>query len=142
MCCLKTAHLMKIFQFLYLWFLIAERAFGILSDLEIPKFHIHRIVDQKLSHQGLSLFQNEFDRFGSLYQSNLPGHNSQDACLVSAGDQTWRRWLREKATQTRPPFFWGKDAGLAFELENSPINVGLPSKKRSIIDEIFRGKVI
>jgi len=57
---------MKVEQLLYLGVPIAKRAFGILFDLKCFEFHIQGIVNQKLTNQGLSLFQNELDRLGSL----------------------------------------------------------------------------
>lgn len=63
--------------------------------MKCSEFCFKRIVNQELTDEGLPFLQNQLNRFCRLNQSNLPGYNSQDACLVSAGDQSrWRR-LRE-----------------------------------------------
>src|SRR4030067_3702856 len=100
------------------------------------------MVNQELTNERFSLFQNEFDRFCRLNQSDLPGYNSQDTCLVSAGDQTgWRRFWKE-TTQTGPSLFWEKDTGLAFKLENASIDIRLPCKKSGVVHEILCRKVV
>ncbi len=73
-------------QFSDLGFLIAERTGRILLHREEPEFDIQGIIDQKLADQRFSNVQDEFDRLCRLKQPNLPGYNSQDARLVSAGD--------------------------------------------------------
>jgi hypothetical protein len=75
-----------IFEPLDLRLLVAKRAGRILPDLKRLKFHIERIVNQKLTDQGLSLLENQLNGLCSLNQPNLPGYNSQDTCLVSARD--------------------------------------------------------
>jgi hypothetical protein len=72
----------------------------------------------------------------------LPGYNSQDTCLVSAGNQTWRRWFWKETTQTGSPLFWIEDTGLPFELENASINIRFPSKKSGIIHQILRWEIV
>jgi hypothetical protein len=72
----------------------------------------------------------------------LPGHNSQDTCFVSAGNQTGRGRFRKKTTQTGPSVFWKKDAGLAFKLENASINIRLLCEERSVVDQILRWEII
>jgi len=72
----------------------------------------------------------------------LPGHNSQDTCLFSAGDQTRRGRFWKEATQAGPSFFREKDAGLALELKDPSVNIGLPCKEGGIIHKILRGKIV
>ena len=100
------------------------------------------MVNQELADQRFPFFQNQLDGFCSLDQSDLPGHNSQDTCFVSAGHQTRRGRFRKEAAQTRPSLFWKKDAGLSFKLENASLNIRLPGKERSVVHQILRRKVI
>ena len=133
---------MIIDQPLYFRLTVAKGTGRIFPDLERLEFRFQGMVNQELSDQGFPFSQNQLDRFGSLNQSNLPGHNSQDTCFVSAGNETrWGRF-RKEATQTGPPVFWKKDAGLAFKLEDTSVNVGLPCEEGSVIDEIFRWEIV
>jgi hypothetical protein len=138
----QTAHIMIVEQLLYLWFLIAKRTGWIFSDRKCHEFRVQRTVNQELTDQRLPFFQNELNGLCCLNQSNLPGYNSQDTCLVSTGNQTWRRRLGKETTQTGTSIFWKKNAGLPFNLEDSSINIGFPCKESGIIDEIFRRKIV
>jgi hypothetical protein len=88
---------MIVHESLDLWLSIAERTGRTLPDWKCLEFHIKRIVNQKLTNQRLPFFENQFNGFCRLNQSNLPGHNSQDTCFVSGGDETGRRRFREEA---------------------------------------------
>jgi len=68
-----------------------------LPDRKRIEFHLEGMVNQELTDQRLALFQDKFYGLCRLNESNLPGYNSQDTCLVSAGDQAWRRRFGEEA---------------------------------------------
>jgi hypothetical protein len=133
---------MEILQLLDLGFSIAKRAGRMLPDGKRIEFCLEGMVNQKLTDQRLPLPQDKFNGLRCLNQSNLPGHNSQDACFVSAGDQTWRRRFRKKTPQAGPSFFWKEDTGLALELKNASVDIGLSCEKSGIIHQIFGWKVV
>lgn len=133
---------MIINQPLYLGISITKGTRRILPYWKRFELRIQGMVNQKLTNQRLPFLQNEFDRLRCLNQSDLPGHNSQDTCFVSAGDQTWRRRFGKEATQTRPSLFGKEDTRLALELKNTTINIRLPCKKGDIVHQILRRKVV
>ena len=93
----KATRLMIVHQSLDLGLSVAKRTAGMLPDRKRSKFCFQRIVNQELTDQRFPLLQDKFNGFHCLNQSNLPGYNSQDTCLVSARDQTWRGGLGEEA---------------------------------------------
>jgi hypothetical protein len=131
-----------IFEPLDLRLLVAKRTGRILPDRKCLKFHIERIVNQKLTDQGLSLLENQFDGLCGLNQSNLPGYNSQDTRLVSAGDQTRRRRLRKETPKAWPSLLGREDTGLAFKLENASVDIGFPCKERCIVCQKLGREVV
>ena len=68
-----------------------------LPDRKRLEFRLEGMVNQKLTDQRFPLLQDKFNGLCRLNQSNLPGHNSQDTCFVSAGNQAWRGRFREEA---------------------------------------------
>ncbi len=77
---------MVIQQAFYFGLLVAKGARRIFSYNKSFEFCFERIVNQELTDEWLPFSQNQLNGLCSLNQSNLPGYNSQDACLVSAGD--------------------------------------------------------
>jgi len=88
---------MIVHQSLDLGLSIAKRAGRVLPDRKRLEFRLEGMVNQKLTDQRLPFSQDKFNGLCRLNQSNLPGYNSQDTCLVSAGDQAWRRRFGEEA---------------------------------------------
>lgn len=138
----QTACIVIVKQLLYLRLFTAQRARGIFSDRKRHEFRVQRTVNQELTDQRFPFFQNKLDRLRGLNQSNLPGHNSQDSCYVSARNKTRRRGLGKEAAQTGTSFFWKKDTGLPFKLENTSIDIRLPRKKRGVVHQVFGRKVV
>ena len=129
-------------QLLYLRFLIAERARRVLPDRKGSKLRFQCLVNQKLTDQGFPFPQDKLNDLRRLNQSNLPGHNSQDTGLVSAGDQTRGRRFWKETAQARTSNFGGKDAGLTFKLENTSVDIRFSCKEGGIIHEILRWEVV
>ena len=100
------------------------------------------MVDEKLTDEGLPFLQDDLNRLRGLNQSDLPGYNSQDTCLVSAGDETGRRGLRKEAAQTGTPLLGEENAGLPLKLEDTSINKRLDRKKGGVIYQVLRREVV
>ena len=100
------------------------------------------MVDEKLTDEGLPFLQDDLNRLRGLNQSDLPGHNSQDTCFVSAGDETGRRGLRKEATQTGTSSLGEEDAGLPLKLEATSINKRFTRKKGGIVHQVLRREVV
>lgn len=129
-------------QFLYLGLTITEWARWVLFHRKSSELRFQGVVDQILADERLSLFYNEFNGLCRLNQSDLPGYNSQDTRLVSAGNQArWRR-LREETTQTGTSLFGEEDARLSFKLKNPSVDIRFSCEVAGIIDQVFRRKVV
>ncbi len=120
----------------------AQRTFRVFSDIQNFEIRIPRIVHQETPYQRLPLSKDQLDRLCRLKQSDLPGHNSQDAGFVSAGDKAWRRRIRKKAAQARSSSFGEEDACLALKLEDPTVNIWLPSQIACIVYEVLCWKIV
>jgi len=139
---LRAARLTVVHQSFNLRLSVTERAGRILPNGKRPKFCLKGMVNQKLANQGFPLLQDKFNSLCGLNQSDLPGHNSQDTRLVSARNKTRRRRFRKDASQAGAFLFWKEDTGLAFKLKNAAIDIRLPCKESSVIDQILCRKIV
>jgi hypothetical protein len=118
----------------------ADRAIGILAQLEFAELHAQRVDQQQASDQRLAFAENQLDHFGGLHHADQPGQNAQHSALGAGRNQSRRRRLGIQAAIARA-IFGGEDAGLAFEAENRSVNIRLAGEHAGVVHQIARGKL-
>ena len=119
----------------------ADRALGILAQLEFAEAHVERVDEQQAADERLALAEDELDDLSGLNDADQAGKNAQHAALGATGDQARRRRLGIEAA-IAGAVFGGEDAGLALKPENRPVDVGLAQQHAGVVDQIAGGEVV
>ena len=59
----------------------ADRAIGILAQLQFAELHAQRIDQEQSSGERIALPQNQLDGFGGLNHADQPGQNAEHSTL-------------------------------------------------------------
>ena len=119
----------------------ADRAIGVLAQLEFAELHVQGIDQQQPADQRLALAQNQFDDFSRLHHADESGQNAQHSTLGAGWNQPGRWRLGIEAAVARA-FFGCEHAGLPFEAENRTVDIRLAGKHAGVIHQIARRKVV
>ncbi len=120
----------------------ADRALGILAQLEFAEAHVERVDQQQPADERIALAENQLDDLGGLDDADQPRKNAQHAALGATGNQARRRRLRDRGSGSRGRRFGGEDAGLALESEDGAVDVGLAQQDAGVVDQIAGGEVV
>ena len=114
---------------------------GFFLQLELAEAHGERVDEQKAADERLALAEDELDDLGGLNDADQAGQDAQHAALGAAWNHAGRRRLGIEAA-IAGALARGKDAGLAFEAEDRPVDVGLAQQHAGIVDQVARGEVV
>ena len=121
---LNTAELVVVDQFGDRRVRAADRAVGILAQLQRAEGHAQCVDQQETAHKGLSYLQNQLDRLGRLDHADQAGQNAEHATLRAARHQARRRRLRVQAAVARA-LRQAEHARLALKAEDRSVGVRL-----------------
>ena len=119
----------------------ADRAVGILAQLQRAEVHAQRVDQQQAADQRLADAEDQLDDLGRLDDADEAGQNAEHATLRAGGNEPGRRRLRVEAAIARA-FLGGEDAGLSFEAEDGAVGVGLADQDAGVVDEVARLEVV
>ena len=119
----------------------ADRAIGILAQLQLAEAHGERVDEEQAADQRLAFAEDQLDDFGGLDDADDAGKNAQDAALGAAWDKAGRGRFGVEAAVARA-FFGGEDAGLALEAEDAAVGVGLVEQHAGVIDQVAGLEVV
>src|SRR5262249_40681767 len=119
----------------------ADRAVGILAQLELAEFHLQRVVNHEAPDERLADAGDQLDRLGRLDDADHAGKDAEHSALRAARDQSWWRRLRIQAPVART-VLGRKHRSLALEAEDAAVRVRLAEQDARVIDEIPRRKIV
>ncbi len=140
-CGRDAAELLIVDQLRHRGMLAANRALGILAQLQLPEAHVERIHQQQAPDERLAFAENELDGLRRLDDADQAGQNSQHSALGATRHKARRRRLGIQAAITWP-ILSGEDAGLAFEAEDRSVRVRLAQQHACVVHQIARGEVV
>src|SRR5262249_32458358 len=122
--CVDAAELLVIDELCHRRVRAADRAIGILLQLQLAEFHPQRGVDQEPPDERLAYPEDQLHRFGRLDDADDARQHAEDAALGAARHEPWRRWFRIQAAVART--FGGREyRRLSFEPEDTAVRVRL-----------------
>src|SRR5277367_337159 len=137
----NAAKLVIVNQLLHGRMRAADRAVGVLAQLELAEVHVQRINEQQAADERVADAEDELDRLSRLNHADQAGKNAQDPTLGARRHQAGRRrlWIEAAIAGT---IFRRKDARLPLKAEDRPVGVRLPRKNAGIVDQIPRLKIV
>ena len=128
-------------EFLDRGVIAADRALGILAQLQFAEAHAERIDQQQAADERVAFAQNELDDLSGLDDADQAGQNAQHAAFSATRHQAGRRRLRIEAA-VAGAVLGREDAGLAFKAEDRAVRIRLAQQYAGIVDQVARGKVV
>ena len=103
--------------------LAANRASGILAQLELAEAHGQRIEQEQAAHQGIAATENQLDRLHRLDRSDDARKHAQNSTFGARGYQSWRGRFGIQAAVTRAAGI-PEYGGLPLKSEDRAIHIG------------------
>src|ERR1039458_7191286 len=121
--------------------LAADRAIGILAQLEFAEAHVESVDQQQTADERFALAKYQFDDFSGLNDADQTGKNTQHATLGATGREAWRgRFGVEAAVARTLP--GGEDAGVALKAKYGTVNVGLAEQNAGVVHQVAGREVV
>ena len=119
----------------------ADRAVGVLAQLQLAEAHPQRVVDQEPADQRLAGAEDQLDRLGRLDRADDAGQHAEHAAFGAARHQSGRRRLGIQAAVARAVL--GREHRcLALEPEDAAVDVRLAEQHARVVHEIARREVV
>src|SRR5213594_3200252 len=137
----QAAKLLVIDEFLDRRIRSADRALGVLAQLELPELHPERVEDEEAADQRVAPPEEKFDRLDRLDRSDNAREHAEHAALGARWNETGRRRF---GVQTAVTGALGRveDARLAFEAEDRAVDVRLVQEDRRVVHEVPGREVV
>src|SRR5918995_5400006 len=119
----------------------ADRAVGILPQLQFTEPHLERVIDQESSDQRLSYADDQLDRLGGLNDTDDAGQYAKDTTFGAARHEPWRRRLWIQAAIARA-VLGPEHRRLPLEAEDAAVRVGFAGQHARVVHEIAGWKVV
>ncbi len=119
----------------------ADRAIGILAQLQFAELHAQRVDQQQASGQRIALPQNQLDGLGRLDHADQAGQNAEHSTFGARRHQTGR-WRLGIETAIAGAVFGREHAGLAFKTKNRAVNIGLAGEHAGVVDQVAGGEIV
>src|SRR3989454_2412632 len=137
----QAAELLVVDEFLDRRIRSADRALGVLAQLELPELHPERVEDEETTDQGVAASEEKFDRLDRLDRSDNAREHPEHSALRTRRDEAGRRRFRVQTPVTRT-LRRVEDARLAFEAEDRSVDVWLVQEDRRIVHEVSGREVV
>ena len=119
----------------------ADRALGVLAELELAELHLQRVEQQQPADQRVADPDDQLDDLVGLERADDPGQHAEHAALGAGRHQARRRRLREEAAVARP-LRSPEDRDLALETEDRAVDVGLAQHHAGVVDQVAGREVV
>src|SRR6185295_7837329 len=119
----------------------ADRAAGVLLELELAEAQPERVEQHQTADQRLADAHDQLDHLVRLERADDSGQHAEHTALRARGDETGGRRLGEEAAvagSARAP----EDRDLAFEAEDRAVDVRLAEQDAGVVDQIAGGEVV
>src|SRR2546428_11566029 len=137
----QAAKLLVINEFLDRRIRSADRALGVLAQLELPELHPERVEDEETTDQRVAPSEEKFDRLDRLDRSDNAREPPEPSALRTRRDEAGRRRFRVETPVTRT-LRRVEDARLAFEAEDRSVDVRLVQEDRRVVHEVSGREVV
>src|SRR4051812_1280254 len=119
----------------------ADRAVGILPQLQLAESHLQRVVNHEAPDQRFTDADEQLDRLGRLdYTDDARQHAEYTALRATRYESGWRRF-RVQAPIARA-FFRREHRCLAFEAEDAAVGVGFAKQDARVVHKITGRKIV
>ena len=119
----------------------ADRAGRVALERDLPELHAQGVVGEKTVGQQVTLGQQELDRLGGLDGAQDAGQHADHPGLGTGGDGVLGRRLgKDAAVAGRFPRPDGH--GLAVELQDAAMGVGVAGQYAGVVDQELGGEVV
>src|SRR5437867_3215810 len=137
----QAAELLVVDEFLDRRIRSADRALGVLAQLELPELHPERVEDEEAADQRVAPPEEKFDRLDRLDRSDNAREHAEHAALRARWNETGRRRF---GVQTAVTGALGRveDARLALEAEDRSVDVWLVQEDRRVVHEVPGREVV
>src|SRR5271170_7262597 len=119
----------------------ADRAIGILAQLEFAELHAQRVDQQQAADERLTHAENQLDHFGGLHHAHQTGQNAEHSAFGARWNQAGRWWLPIEAA-VAGAVFGGEHTSLALEAKDRSVDVRLAREHATVIHQVAGGKII
>ena len=123
--------------------LAADRALGVLADLDRAVLHLQGVVDHQPADQRVADAGDQLDRLGDLDRADRRAQHAEHAALGARRHHAGRRGLGvEAAVAGRPPCVGPEDRRLAVEAVDRAPHVGLAEEDGGVVDQVAGREVV
>src|SRR5579883_200044 len=138
----NATELLVVDQLFHRRMLAANRAVGILAQLQLAELHAQRINQQQAANQGVAFAEDQLDDLCCLNDTQQSGQDAEHAAFRARRNEP-RRWRFRIKAAIAWAVFRCEDAGLALKAEDGSVGVRLVAAQHAgVIDEIARREII
>src|SRR5213594_1134992 len=137
----QAAELLVIDEFLDRRTRSADRALGVLAQLELPKLHPERVEDEETADERVAPPEEKLDRLDRLDRPDDAREHTEHPALRARRDEARRGRFRVQAS-VAGALGRVEDARLAFEAEDRSIDVRLVQENGRIVHEVAGREVV
>src|SRR5439155_13954066 len=137
----QAAELLVIDEFLDRRSRSADRALGVLAQLELPKLHPERVEDEETADERVAPPEEKLDRLDRLDRPDDAREHTEHPTLRARRDEARRGRFRVQAS-VAGALGRVEDARLAFEAEDRSIDVRLVQENGRIVHEVAGREVV
>src|SRR3989475_1685183 len=140
-CGTESAELFVIDKLLDRWIGTANRAFGVLPQLELAELHPERVEHEEPADERVAPAEEELDRLDRLNRSDDAREDAEHAAFRARRHEARWRW-RCVQTAITGASRGIEDAGLALEAEDRAVDVRFLEEDRRIVHEVSGREVV
>src|SRR5881409_441254 len=137
----QAAKLLVIDEFLDRRIQSADRALGILTQLELPELHPQCVEDEETTDERVAPPEEKFDRLDRLDRSDYAREHAKHAALRARRNEAGRGRFRIQTAIARA-LGRVEDARLAFETEDRSVDVRLVQEDCRVVHEVPGREVV